>query len=130
MTHFPIAAALSATLAVLPVATHAQEGAIPPGMAEIVMASDGSAPEAGVQAVTGWHICDVIRAGAGWGNHYAALTCPTGGFSNRWHQMIAGQKDAMLATSLTAASADEKVQVYIHGTGAAYNEIRALYIQK
>ncbi len=130
MTHFVTAIALAGTLALAPGLAAAQEDAMPAGFADVIMTSDGSAPDAGVQAVTGWHICDVIRAGAGWGHHYAALTCGSAGFTNKWHRMIAGQEDAMLATSLTAAAADERVQVYIHGTGTTYNEIRALYIRK
>ena len=77
----------------------------------------------------GWHVCDIVRTGAGWGNHYAALTCPSGPFTNKWHRMKANQKDAMLETALTAATSGEKVQVYI-ASGSPYDEIRALYIRK
>jgi hypothetical protein len=99
-------------------------------MAEALMSMDGSGPDAGVAAATGWHTCDVIRTGAGWGNHYAALTCPSGGFTNKWHILNAGQKDAMLATALAAATSEERVQVYIQAMSSGYNEIRALYLRK
>ena len=49
------------------------------GMAEAIMSLDGSASVGGGIAVaTGWHVCSVARTGAGWGNHYVALTCPSG----------------------------------------------------
>ncbi len=80
-------------------------------------------------AASDWYICDIVRTGAGWGNHYVALTCPTGPFTNRWHIMISNQKDAMLKTALSAATSGTKVQVYI-ASGSPYNEVRALYLHK
>lgn len=99
-------------------------------LGEALMATDGSAPEAGIAAATGWHVCTVVRTGAGWSNHYVALTCPTGPFTNKWHIMIDAQKDAMLATALAAATSNNKVQVYIQAASTGYNVIRALYLQK
>ena len=98
-------------------------------MAEGLMAMDGTA-EAGTEAPTGWHDCDVVRSGAGWGNHYVALTCTTGPFTNKWHILSAAQKDAMLATALAAASSDNRVQVYIQGPTSGYNTIGAMYLLK
>lgn len=111
----------------LPAAAQSQENDTS-GIAEGLMALDGSA-EAGTEAPTGWHTCDVVRTGAGWGNHYVALTCASGPFTNTWHIMSDAQKDAMLATALAAATSDNQVQVYIHGQ-TGYNEIRALYLHK
>lgn len=96
--------------------------------AEALMSLDGST-EAATEAPTGWHICDIVRTGAGWGNHYVALTCPGGPFTNKWHIMSDAQKDQMLATALSAATSGNKVQVYIHGQ-SGYNQIRALYLHK
>lgn len=110
----------------LPVAGHAQEGVDVSGLAEGLMALDGSA-EAGTEAPTGWYTCDVVRTGAGWGNHYVALTCPT--FTNVWHILSDAQKDAMLATALAAATSDNQVQVFIQEQ-SGYDEILALYLQK
>ena len=101
-------------------------------LGEAIMMMDGTAGDAGIDAATGWHTCDVVRTGAGWGNHYVALTCSTGPFTNRWHIMTAAQMDAMLATALAAATADERVQVNIGPaqSGSSYNVIRALYLHK
>ena len=107
--------------------SRAQEGDMA-GLGEALMSMDGSAENA-LEAATGWHTCDVIRTGAGWGNHYVALTCPNGPFTNKWHKMIDNQKDPMLATALSAATSNNKVQVYI-ASGSPYNEIRALYLHK
>jgi hypothetical protein len=97
-------------------------------LGQVLMGMDGSGSvDAGIAAVTGWHTCDVIRTGAGWGNHYVALTCTTGPFTNKWHIMKAAQKDAMLATALSAAASDKKVQVNIGSVVSGYREIRALY---
>ncbi len=99
-------------------------------LAESLMASDGSVTD-GIAAATGWHTCSVVRTGAGWGNHYVALTCPSGPFTNKWHIMRADQKDPMLATALAAATSNNDVQVYIAASsGSGYNEIRALYLHK
>ena len=96
-----------------------------------LMSMDGStAAEAGVAAATGWPVCDVIRTGAGWGNHYVALTCTSGPFTNKWHIMNSTQKDAMLATALSAATSGNKVQVYISAASSGYNVINALYLHK
>lgn len=83
-------------------------------------------------STSGWYICDIVRTGAGWGNHYAALTCPAGSFTNKWHIMKDSQKDSMLETALSAAASDGKVQVNIGPpvTSGGYNEIRALYLHK
>ena len=88
------------------------------------------AGDAVIAAATGWHLCDVKRTGAGWGNHYAALTCPQGPFTNKWHILENSQKEAMLATALTAATSDDRVQVYIAPASSGYNVIRALYLYK
>lgn len=98
------------------------------GVGEALMSMDGSAENA-PEAATGWHTCDVVRTGAGWGNHYVALSCPNGPFTNKWHKMINNQKDPMLATALSAATSDNKVQVYI-ASSSPYNEIQALYLHK
>ena len=98
-------------------------------LGEALMTQDGTAPDAGIAAATGWHICTVKRTGAGWGNHYDALTCPSGPFTNKWHIMNGAQKDPMLATALSAATSAKKVQVYIQGKPSGYNEIRALYLR-
>jgi len=96
-----------------------------------LMSMDGSsAADTGIAAVTGWHTCDVIRTGAGWGNHYVALTCPSGPFTNKWHIMKDNQKDAMLATALSAATSGNKVQVHIASATTGYNVIGALYLRK
>ncbi len=101
------------------------------GMGAILMGLDGSAAgDAGIAAVTGWHICTVVRTGAGWGNHYVALTCPSGGFTNKWHIMKDAQKDAMLATALSAATGNIKVQTYIGAQVSGYQEIQAFYLHK
>lgn len=127
-------AALSLVLALAaPAAVAAQDAAQARENAagEALMALDGTAPDTGIAAETGWHTCDVIRTGAGWGNHYVALTCPQGPFTNKWHILSDAQKDAMLATALAAASSDNQVQVFIQaGSGVAYNQILALYLQK
>lgn len=94
-----------------------------------IMSMDGSATDS-IAVATGWHTCSVVRTGAGWGNHYVALTCPAGPFTNKWHILNAGQKDQMLATALAAATSNNDVQVYIQGAASGYNEIRALYLQK
>lgn len=99
------------------------------GVAEGLMAMDGSSA-AGTEAPTGWHVCDIVRTGAGWGNHYVALTCPTGPFTNKWHIMNTAQKDAMLATALAAVTSGNEVQVYIQAASSGYNQIRALYLHK
>jgi len=100
-------------------------------LGQILMGMDGSgSADGGISAATGWHTCDVIRTGAGWGNHYVALTCTTGPFTNKWHIMRAAQKDAMLATALSAAASNNKVQVNIGSVTSGYNEIRALYLHK
>jgi|GEM_PF-7101591 len=112
----------------VPDAAQAQQENAAAGLGEALMSMDGS-PENVVEAATGWHTCDIVRTGAGWGNHYVALTCPNGPFTNRWHTMIANQKDPMLATALAAATSGNKVQVYI-GPGSPYNVIRALYLHK
>lgn len=123
------AAATAVCLALLaPEIATAQDPAADSSLGEALMSMDGST-ESDTEAPTGWHTCDVIRTGAGWGNHYAALTCTTGPFSNKWHIMIDNQKDAMLATALAAATSDKPVQVYI-ASGSPYNEIRALYWHK
>ncbi len=102
------------------------------GLADSLMAMDGSVSgDAGIAAATGWNTCSVARTGAGWGNHYVALTCPGGPFTNKWHIMENSQKDAMLATALSAATSNNDVQVYIAaGASGSYNVIRALYLQK
>ena len=107
--------------------TAAQETAAPYDVGAMMMATDGS--DAEISAATGWHICSVVRTGAGWGNHYVALTCPSGPFTNTWHIMNNGQKDAMLATALAAATSNSKVQVAI-AAASGYNQINALYIHK
>lgn len=99
-----------------------------PGLSASLMAADGT--DAGIAAATGWHVCSVVRTGAGWGNHYVALTCPSGPFTNKWHIMSAAQKDQMLATALAAATSNNDVQVYISGPVSGYNEIRAIYLHK
>jgi hypothetical protein len=86
--------------------------------------------DASIAAATGWHVCEIVRTGAGWGNHYVALTCPTGPFTNKWHIMKDAQKDAMLATALSAAAASKKVQVNIGTATSGYNVIRAIYFHK
>ena len=130
LTRASAAAALALALGLgAPGGATAQEAA-GNAMAHALMSMDGSAPDAGVAAATGWHTCAVVRTGAGWGNHYAALTCPAGPFTNRWHILSAAQKDQMLATALAAATSDNRVQVYIQGSSSGYNEIRALYLQK
>lgn len=96
---------------------------------EALMSMDGST-EAPTEAATGWHVCDVVRTGAGWGNHYVALTCPSGPFTNTWHIMNDAQKDEMLATALAAATSGNQVQVYIQGASSGYNQILALYLHK
>ena len=111
-----------------PQAAWAQENDSASALGEALMSMDGSAENA-IEAPTGWHTCAVVRTGAGWGNHYVALTCPSGPFTNKWHIMISNQKDAMLATALAAATSGKKVQVYI-ASGSPYNEIRALYWHK
>lgn len=108
----------------LPAAGHAQEGGDTSGMAEGLMRLDGTA-EAGTEAPTGWYDCDVNRTGAGWGNHYVALTCPS--INNEWHILSNAQKDAMLATALAAATSDNQVQVYVQEQ-SGYNQILALYL--
>lgn len=120
-------AALALALAAAPAAGLAQETDL--GLVEALQSVDGSAPDAGIAVPTGWHTCTVVRTGAGWGNHYIALTCPSGPFTNTWHIMSAAQKDQMLATALSAAASDHKVQVYIQSQ-TGYNLIRALYWQK
>lgn len=123
------AAAAALCLALLaPGPATSQEAAADSSLGEALMSMDGSAEDA-TEAPTGWHTCDVIRTGAGWGNHYVALTCSTGPFSNKWHIMIDNQKDAMLATALAAATSGKRVQVYI-ASGSPYNQIRALYWHK
>lgn len=121
---------LLALLVFVPAGAFAQDtdGATTAG--EAVMALDGTSAD--IEAPTAWHTCDVVRTGAGWGNHYVALTCPAGPFTNKWHIMNDAQKDAMLATALSAAASDNKVQVYIQAAsgGSSYNEIRALYLHK
>ena len=100
-------------------------------LGQVLMGMDGMvSADAGIAAVTGWHTCDVVRTGAGWGNHYVALTCSTGPFTNKWHIMKATQKDAMLATALSAATSNNKVQVNIGSVVSGYREIRALYLHK
>ena len=132
MTTIPKAiAALALALglaAAAPAAGLAQETDL--GLVEALQSMDGSAaPGAGIAVATGWHTCTVVRTGAGWGNHYIALTCPSGPFTNKWHIMEAAQKDPMLATALSAAVSDKKVQVYIQ-SASGYNKIRALYWHK
>jgi hypothetical protein len=96
-----------------------------------LMTMDGTAAgEAGISAATGWHTCDVIRTGAGWGNHYVALTCTSGPFTNKWHIMKNNQKDAMLATALSAITSGKKAQVHISAASSGYNVIGALYVVK
>lgn len=112
----------------LPAAAAAQETMEVTDVAEGLMSMDGSV-EAATEAPGGWHNCQVVRTGAGWGNHYAALTCPSGPFTNTWHIISAAQKDEMLATALAAAASDNEVQVFIHEQ-SGYNEIRALYLHK
>ena len=124
--YFVVSALCLALLA--PRAAWAQESAAASALGEALMSMDGSAENA-IEAATGWHVCDVVRTGAGWGNHYVALTCPSGPFTNKWHRMISNQKDPMLATALAAATSGKKVQVYI-ASGSPYNEIRALYWHK
>ncbi len=126
-TTFKLSFVVSAlSLALLaPQAAWSQERAAEAALGEALMSMDGTAENA-TEAPTGWHTCDIVRTGAGWGNHYVALTCPTGPFTNRWHIMISNQKDAMLATALAAATSGKKVQIYI-ASGSPYNEIRALY---
>jgi len=106
----------------------AQDAAPDAGVTDTIMSFDGTADET-ITAVTGWHICSIVRTGAGWGNHYVALTCPNGPFTNKWHIMRADQKDAMLATALSAATAGKKVQVNIGAvpSGTTYRQINALY---
>lgn len=129
ISHTRTGAAILAVIAALwlPAAVQAQENDMS-DIAEGLMAMDGSA-EASTEAPTGWHNCDVVRTGAGWGNHYVALTCASGPFTNTWHILSNAQKDAMLATALAAATSGNQVQVYIHGQ-TGYNEIRALYLHK
>ncbi len=131
MTTMPKAiAALALALglaAAAPAAGLAQETDL--GLVEALQATDGSPPDAGIALATGWHNCTIERTGAGWGNHYVALTCPSGPFTNKWHITIAAQKDAMLATALSAAVSGKKVQVYIQ-PASGYNVIRALYLRK
>lgn len=88
-----------------------------------------AATDSTIAAATGWHICEITRTGAGWGNHYVALTCNTGPFQNKWHILNGDQKDAMLAAALAAASNNEEVQVNIAPATppSPYNVIRALY---
>ena len=122
---------VASALCFVPLALHAAaapENDPVAGLGETLMSMDGSAENA-PEAPTGWHTCSIVRTGAGWGNHYVALTCPNGPFTNKWHSMIANQKDAMLATALAAATSGNKVQVYI-ASGSPYNEIRALYLHK
>jgi hypothetical protein len=96
-----------------------------------LMSMDGTASgDAAITAVTGWHTCDVIRTGAGWGNHYVAMTCTSGPFTNKWHIMKDNQKDAMLATALSAVTSGKKVQVHISAASSGYNVIDALYAVK
>lgn len=129
MSKATAALALALALAVVsPAPGLAQETDL--GLVEALQSMDGSAPDAGIAVATGWHTCTVVRTGAGWGNHYVALTCPSGPFANKWHIMNAGQRDQMLATALSAATSDNKVQVYIQGASSGYNEIRALYLHK
>ena len=97
------------------------------GAAQAVMMLDGTAPDADAAAVTGWHVCDVTRTGAGWGNHYAALTCPNGPFTDKWHIISAAQKDQMLATALAALASGKQVQVYIGAQTGGYQELLAFY---
>ena len=102
-------------------------------LGQVMMGIEEQASEsanADIAAATGWHVCDVVRTGAGWGNHYVALTCVSGPFTNKWHIMRANQKDAMLATALSAAVSNNKVQVNIGSVSSGYNEIRALYLHK
>lgn len=121
------AASACALAALCAAPAQSQDAPVPPDSAagESLMALDGSAADA--EAPTGWHTCDVVRTGAGWGNHYVALTCTTGPFTNKWHIMNDAQKDAMLATALAAASSGHRVQVHIQAGSGTYNEIRALY---
>ena len=112
-----------------PLALHA--GNVEPGIGHALMSMDGTAPkDVSITAVTGWHICDVIRTGAGWGNHFVALTCPSGPFTNKWHILKDNQKDAMLATALSAATSGNKVQVHIAAAASGYNVIGAIYLHK
>ena len=80
------------------------------------------------EALPGWNTCNVVRTGAGWGNHYAMLACP--GESTQWFQMNAAQKDAMLATALSAISTSKDLRVYAGAkpTGSSYHELLAVYI--
>ncbi len=124
-----IAALSLVGLIAAPFAANAGEAGVDVGHA--IMAMDGSSPkDTGIAAVTGWHVCDVIRTGAGWGNHYVALTCPSGPFTNKWHIMKDNQKDAMLATALSAVTSGNKVQVHIAAATSGYNVIGALYLYK
>ena len=81
-------------------------------------------------AATGWHVCDITKTGAGWNNHYVALTCTSGPFTSKWHIMKDNQKDAMLATALSAAVSGKKVHVHIAAASSGYNVINALYLIK
>lgn len=121
-----IAFALVGTVA-LPLTLHAQDTETDLGHA--LMSLDGSEQES-AEAATGWHTCNVVRTGAGWGNHYVAITCTTGPFTNKWHIMESAQEDAMLATALAAAASNNKVQVNILAMSSGYNKIRALYLSK
>lgn len=123
---------LMAFIGSMATATAAFSQQLDAGLADSLMAMDGSVSgNAGIAAVTGWNTCSVVRTGAGWGNHYVALTCPGGPFTNKWHIMDNTQKDAMLATALSAATSNNDVQVYIAaGAPGSYNVIRALYLQK
>ncbi len=129
ITKATAALALALALAVVaPAPGLAQETDL--GLDEALQSKDGSAPHAGIAVATGWHTCTVVRTGAGWGNHYVALTCPSGPFTNKWHIMDDAQKNQMLATALSAATSDNKVQVYILSASSGYNKIRALYLHK
>ncbi len=126
MSYFVKSCTLAAIVSAFALPGMAQE--TDAGLAQALQGADGS--DSSIAAVTGWNVCSVVRTGAGWGNHYVALTCPNGPFVNKWHILSAAQKDQMLATALAAATSDNDVQVYIGGPVSGYNEIRAIYLQK
>lgn len=84
----------------------------------------GGAGNAVAQA--GWYTCDVSKTGAGWGNIYLHLGCGSA-ITPRWFVAGSDQANEMLATALTAVSAQKSVQVYLTGS-QAYSEIRACYV--
>lgn len=79
-----------------------------------------------------WHTCTIERTGINNAVYYAFLRC-NGGIPATYYRFFVKERDAMLATALTAFAIEKSVVAFIHQPikgQIRYGAISAMYVAK